>query len=31
MSVYYNQELTKKREKDKKLHYLISALRECPT
>jgi hypothetical protein len=28
MSVYYNQDLTKKREKDKKHHDLIAALRE---
>jgi hypothetical protein len=32
MSVYYNQDLTKKKEKkDKKHHDLIPALRECPT
>jgi hypothetical protein len=31
MSVYYNWDLTKKREKDKKHHDPITALRECPT
>jgi hypothetical protein len=31
MSVYYNQDLTKKREKNKKNHDLIIALRESPT
>jgi hypothetical protein len=31
MSIYYNRDLTKKREKDKKHHNLIIALRECPT
>jgi hypothetical protein len=31
MSIYYNQDLTKKREKDKKHHALIRALRECST
>jgi hypothetical protein len=29
--VYYNQDLTKKTEKDKRHHDLITALRECPT
>jgi hypothetical protein len=31
MSVYYNWDLTKKREKDKKYHVLIVALKEYPT
>jgi hypothetical protein len=31
MSVYYNWDLTKKREKDKQLPDLIAALREYPT
>jgi hypothetical protein len=31
MSVYYNQDITKKKEKDKRHHDLITALRECPT
>jgi hypothetical protein len=31
MSVYYNQDITKKREKNKKHHDLIETLRECPT
>jgi hypothetical protein len=31
MSVYCNQELTKRREKDKRHHDLIAALRQCPT
>jgi hypothetical protein len=31
MSVYYNRGLTKKRQKDKKNHDLIIALKECPT
>jgi hypothetical protein len=31
MSIYYNRDLTKKREKDKKHHDLITGLRECPT
>jgi hypothetical protein len=31
MSVYYNQDLTKRREKDKRHHDLIAALREGPT
>jgi hypothetical protein len=30
MSVYYNQDLTKKREEDKEHHDLIAAFRECP-
>jgi hypothetical protein len=30
MSVYCNQDLTKKKEKDKGQHDLIAALRECP-
>jgi hypothetical protein len=31
MSIYYNQDLTKRREKDKRHHDLIAALREGPT
>jgi hypothetical protein len=31
MSVYYNQDVTKKKEKDKKHHDLITALRKSPT
>jgi hypothetical protein len=31
MSVYYNQDVTKKKEKDKRHHDLITSLRECPT
>jgi hypothetical protein len=31
MSVYYNRDVTKRREKDKKHHDLIAALREGPT
>jgi hypothetical protein len=31
MSVYYNWDVTKKKEKDKKHHYFIAALSECPT
>jgi hypothetical protein len=31
MSVYYNHDVTKKREKDKSHHDLIVAIRECPT
>jgi hypothetical protein len=31
MSVYYNKDITKKEEKCKKDHDLITALRECPT
>jgi hypothetical protein len=31
MSVYYNQNLTKKKKKDKKHLDIIAALRECPT
>jgi hypothetical protein len=31
MSVYYNQDIIKRREKDKKHHDLIAALREDPT
>jgi hypothetical protein len=31
MSVYYNRDLTKRREKDKKYYDLITTLRECPT
>jgi hypothetical protein len=31
MSVYYNQDITNKREKDKRHHDLIAALREGPT
>jgi hypothetical protein len=31
MSVYYNQDVTKRREKDKRHHDLIAALRDCPT
>jgi hypothetical protein len=31
MSVYYNQDITKKKEKDRRHHGLITALRECPT
>jgi hypothetical protein len=31
VSVYYNWDLTKKREKDKNHHDLIAALRESPT
>jgi hypothetical protein len=31
MSIYYNWDITKRREKDKKLHDLIAALREGPT
>jgi hypothetical protein len=31
MSVYYNWDLTKKREKDKEHHDLIAALRKYPT
>jgi hypothetical protein len=31
MSVYYNQNLTNRREKDKRYHDLISALIEGPT
>jgi hypothetical protein len=31
MSVYYNQDIIKKREKDKKHHDLIAAFREGPT
>jgi hypothetical protein len=31
MSVYYNQDVIKKKEKDKRQHDLIAALRECPT
>jgi hypothetical protein len=30
MSIYYNQDLTKRREKDKRHHDLIAALREAP-
>jgi hypothetical protein len=30
-SVYYNWDLTKKRIKDKKHHYLVAALREFPS
>jgi hypothetical protein len=31
MSVYYNRDVTKRREKDKKHHDLIATLREGPT
>jgi hypothetical protein len=31
MSVYYNWDVTKKKEKDKRHHDLITALRECTT
>jgi hypothetical protein len=31
MYVYYNRDVTVKKEKDKKYHDLIAALRECPT
>jgi hypothetical protein len=31
MPVYYNWGVTKKKEKDKKHHDLLTALRECPT
>jgi hypothetical protein len=31
MPIYYNQDLTKKKEKGKRHHDLIAALRECPT
>jgi hypothetical protein len=31
MSVYYDWDLTKKKEKDKKHHDLIAAIREYPT
>jgi hypothetical protein len=31
MSIYYNWDITKRREKDKKLHNLSAALREGPT
>jgi hypothetical protein len=31
MTVYYNQDVTKKKENDKRHHDLITALRECPT
>jgi hypothetical protein len=31
MSMYYNQDITKKKEKGKKHHDLNAALRACPT
>jgi hypothetical protein len=31
MNVYYNQDATKKKEKDKRHYDLITALRKCPT
>jgi hypothetical protein len=31
MSVYCNQDITKRREKDKRHHDIIATLRECPT
>jgi hypothetical protein len=31
MSVYYNWDITKKKEKGKRHHDLITTLRECPT
>jgi hypothetical protein len=31
MSVYYNQDITNRREKDKRHHGLIASLREGPT
>jgi hypothetical protein len=30
-SVYYNQDLTRKREKDRRHHNLVAALREFPS